>query len=158
MTRLRRLWTTGLMTSALILGSALLAQAQAPPAGQGEATSEQLLLAYLHDHEDGLFVAGPPRTNGPGLATSDLSRLLPPRWSTDRAVHLLRISFQARATPRISSGTEAHGQVFRVQKLPYPNGILAVPTFPGHASTPTSFAQQYGYTLFTWTPGRGLHH
>ncbi|MFQ5722922.1 MAG: hypothetical protein ACE5G6_00410, partial [Terriglobia bacterium] len=70
---------------------------------------------------------------------------------------LLRISFQAGATPRISSGTEAQGQVFHVQKLPYPNGILAVPTFPGHAPTPTSLAQEFGYTLFTWTPGRGLH-
>ncbi|MEE8200903.1 MAG: hypothetical protein V3R29_07015, partial [Candidatus Acidoferrales bacterium] len=113
-------WLRVLLTSALILGSVLLAQAQAPPAAQGEATGDSLLLAYLLDHKDGLFVAGPPRTNSPGLATSDLSRLLPPRWSTDRAVHLLRISFQAGATPRISSGTEAHGQVFHVQKLPYP--------------------------------------
>ncbi|MFQ5724670.1 MAG: hypothetical protein ACE5G6_09260, partial [Terriglobia bacterium] len=105
MPQTKRWWLRGLLTSALILGSVLLAQAQAPPVAQGEASGERLLLAYLHDHEEGLFVASPLRTNGTGLATSDLSRLLPPRWSTDRAVHLLRISFQAGATPRISSGT-----------------------------------------------------
>lgn len=158
MTRLRRLWTTGLMTSALILGSALLGHAQTPTQPQNQPAGEPQLLAYLDAHKDDLQEALPHGTNKQGLSNTESDLLVPRWWSLQQAVNSLRVSFQTGSTPRLSTGMEAHGQVFRVQRLPYPSGVFGLPPLPGHAPSLTLQAQQHGYTLFRWSPGRGFHH